>query len=277
MRTVEDYARWTQLVKSFYFDEITVFPDTDTVREIFSDNPKMVFVLSHGAAASPSYVNIGMFDILLKHGGADRRPMGVGWKHFYKIPVMKQFVSYVTNVDAPHDFDEFVKLFMKGEFSDFMVYPEGENCLYGNALDIQPFMSPRFLEIAIRAKVPILLVVHSSTQHAVYPIKVKREQARWIKRLAPKTGAKLESSGLLSFPKFLAGKIPELKFSFQLYHPQLKLKDLPKNKVARREMLSEEADEVRSLMQDMVDALKDPPPRRGRPKKRRKASRKLST
>jgi hypothetical protein len=274
MRTIEDYTRWTQLVKSFYFDEVTVFPDTDTVREIFRDNPKLVFVLSHGAAASPSYVNIGMFDILLKHGGADRRPMGVGWKHFYKIPVMKQFVRYITNVDAPHDFDEFVKLFTKGEFSDLMIYPEGENCLYGNALDIQPFMSPRFLEIAIRAKVPILLVVHSSTQHAVYPIKVNREQARWVKLLAPKTGAKLESSGLLSYPKFLAGKIPELKFSFQLYHPQLKLKDLPKNKAARREKLNEEAEEVRGLMQDMVDALKAPPPRRGRPKKRRKVPRK---
>jgi len=276
MRTIEDYTRWTQLVKSFYFDQLTVFPDTDTVREILTDNPKLVVVLSHGAAASPGYVNIGMFDILLKHGGADRRPMGVGWKHFYKIPVMRRFVSYVTNVDAPHDFDEFVKLFMKGEFSDLMVYPEGENCLYGNALDIQPFMSPRFLEIAIRAKVPILLVVHYGTQHAVYPLKVNHEQASWIKLLAPKTGAKLESSGLLSFPKFLAGKIPELKFSFQLYHPQLKLKDLPKNKAARWEKLNEEAEEVRGIMQGMVDELKEPSARPVRRKTRRKRSRKQS-
>jgi hypothetical protein len=274
MRTVEDYARWTQLVKSYYFDQITVLPDTDTVREIYRDNPKTVTVMGHGPASSPSYVHIAMFDILLKHGGSDRRPMGVGWKHFYKVPGMKQFVSYVTNVDAPHDFDEFVKLFIKEDFSDLLIYPEGENCMFGNAVDIQPFMSPRFLEIAIRAKVPILLVVHYGTQHAVYPLKVNREQARWVKYFAPKTGAKLESSGLLSFPKFLAGKIPELKFSFQLYHPQLKLKDLPKNKAARREKLNEEAEEVRGLMQDMVDALKPPLPRRGRPKKPRKSSRK---
>jgi len=269
MRTIEDYARWTQLVKSYYFDQLTVSPDTDTLREILTDNPKLVFVLSHGAAASPSYVNIGLFDILLKHGGSDRRPMGVGWKHFYKIPGMGRFVRYITQVDGPLDFDDFVKQFKNGEFSDLMIYPEGENCLYGNAVDIQPFMSPRFLEIAIRAKVPILLVVHYNTQHAVYPLKVNRNQARLVKFFAPKTGAKLESSGLLSFPKFLAGKVPELKFCFQLYHPRLKLKDLPRNKASRREKLSEEAEEVRGIMQGMVDTLKEPPARLGRRKTRR--------
>ena len=113
-------------------------------------------------------------------------------------------------------------------------------------------------------------------EQAAYPIKVNREQADWIKLLAPKTGAKLESSGLLSFPKFLAGKIPELKFSFQLYHPKLKLKDLPKNKAARREKLNAEAEEVRSLMQDMIDGLTASPLRRERTKRARKSPRKKS-
>lgn len=257
MRTVKDFVPWTRLLQPYYFERVSVFPDIETVRKIYQENPKLVTVLSHGAAASPPYINIALFDIMVQSGAADRSLMGVGWRQFYKVPGFGRFVRYVTQVDGPLGFDEFVELFASGDFSDFNVYPEGLNCLYGNSLDIQPFISPRFLEIAVRAGVPVLLVVHHGTQRAAFPaMKVRPGLARLIKRVSGKVGDSLETFGQVSIPNFLPVKIPELKFGFQLYHPRLNLKDLPEDKAARRAALSKEAEEVRALMQGMVDGLK---------------------
>ncbi|NRB39455.1 MAG: hypothetical protein HRU20_13460 [Pseudomonadales bacterium] len=255
MRSIEEFARWGYWLRAFTLDKLSIYPGDDAVREILENNPKLVIAMNHGTASAPSYVNPALMDVLLKNGGAKRHPVGVVWKHFYKVPGLKQAMTYLTQVDRPLSFDEFVEKFSHKDCSDFMVMPEGENCIFGDGIAIQPFMSSRFLELAIRTECPVLLAVHYGSHVNVKTRTISKKQAGWIKKVMPVAGEKVEASGMLTLPNFLGGKLPELKMAFELYQPQLTLDDLPADKDECKALLNEEAQVIRAKMQLMVDML----------------------
>lgn len=257
MRTIDDFALSAQLLKKLYVKRVFISPSSDSLRAIFQAHPKLVVALNHGPMLAPGVVNTVISDIFLKQGGADRVPMGIIWKHFYKVPLLKNLVAYITQVEEAFGLDDFIQQFVEKPYNDLMVMPEGENCCFGDGVNIEPFLSPRFVEIAIRAKVPVLVAVHHGTHVLANPVEVSRLTTRIFKQMMPeKNYRRFRESGLLSLPRFTAGKVPKLGWSFKLYQPQLTESELAEDKAARLEQLWQEADAIRSQMQAMVEQLR---------------------
>ncbi len=257
MRSFEDFALSTQILKRLSLDNVIINECSDDLMDILRNNPKLVVALNHGPMLAPGYVNTAIADIFLKNGGAKRKPMGIIWKHFYKVPLLKNLVAYVTQVDQAYNLDEFIEQFVTREYNDLMVMPEGENCCFGDGINIEPFLSPRFVEIAVRAQVPVLLAVHHGTHVLARPIEVDKRTARWFKRVLPeKNYQRLKEAGLVSIPKLGRGKVHQLSWCFKLYHPKLAADQLADDKEARMAQLWEEANHIREIMQESVDLLK---------------------
>ena len=256
MRTVDDFARWAQIIRPYYFDKLTTFPDEKAVRNILERNPRLVLAVSHGPGFSPAFINAAIVDIFLKNGGAQRRLLSVAWRQFYKVPILKQLTAYFTQLDKPRSREQLLEMFVSDDFTDFVVFPEGENSVYGNGDTIEPFMSPRFLEIAITAKVPVLIIVHDGAQKSAKRFHITEKQSKWIGKISPKNASKLEQAGEVFLPSLVAGKLTELKVYLKLYKPKPSLKTLPENEEQRLVMLNKEAAKVRAIMQKMLNQLK---------------------
>ena len=255
MHSLEDYALFGQLFKKLSFKKLTLSPSSDDLWGIFKKYPKLVVAINHGPMMSPGYVNTALTDIFMKNGGAERSYIAIIWKHFYKVPGFRQMAQLITQVEEPGDFDDFLDLYKSKEVNDFYVMPEGENCSFGNGVDIEPFLSPRFLEVAIRAETPVLLAVHHGTHILANPVSLSDRVVKLFKWGPEKTYERVQEARTLSLPKW-QGRLPELQYCFKLYHPSLSVSDLAEDKDERKEQIEREGERVRGLMQDMVEVLK---------------------
>ncbi len=255
MRTFDDFSLSTQVLKQFYTKKISISPTSENLRDILNEHHKLVVALNHGPILAPGVVNVAIADTFLKNGGANRTPMGIIWKHFYKVPGIKKVVAYITQVKEAYNLDEFVEQFVSHDYNDLMVMPEGENCCFGDGIEIQPYLSPRFVEIAIKANTPILIGVHHGTHVLASPLEVSSRYNRWLKKIMPDNSYKrLKDTQLVSLPKFTGGKV-NVQWSFKLYQPTLNLTQFADNKEDRMHQLWQESDIIRKHMQKMIDDI----------------------
>ena len=255
MRSFQDYTLLNEIFKRFTVDKIVLNKKSDDLWSIFKNNKKLVIALNHGPMMAPGYVNTSLLDILVKNGAADRTYVAVVWKHFYSIPGLGRLFKYMTQVEKPTSLKGFLEKYNAPGVNDLLVMPEGENCSYGNGIDIEPFLSPGFIEIAIRSNTPILLGVHHGTHLLANPVEISEKQANWFKWAPKKTFDRLKEARTISMPKPVFGKLPKLEYLFKLYQPSLKATELSEDKYERLEQLEKEAVLVRGTMQAMVDVL----------------------
>ncbi|NRB40852.1 MAG: hypothetical protein HRU20_20675 [Pseudomonadales bacterium] len=255
MRTVDDYARLGQVTKTFYYDKLTVLPDEKNIREILEKHPKLVWAVSHGPGFAPVFINMALQEVLLKNGGANRHQLMIAWKHFYKIPLVKQMIQHFSQLPEPLNGDDIIQKFSSEDYNDFIVYPEGENSIYGDGKQVEEFISPRFLEIAIAANAPVLIAAHYGSQNSASKKSLSEKQVSLIKKFAPKAVQKLAKPGDVYLPGFKSSKAEEFKVIFKLYEPKLTLASLPEDKAERRKALAKEAEKVREIMQGLLNEV----------------------
>lgn len=255
MRPLEDYAFLSQLLKSLLIKKLVLSPSSEDLWGILQKHPKLVVALNHGPSMAPSYVDAGLLNLFLRYGGSERSFVGVVWKPFYAVPGLRQMAQFITQVEEPVDFNGFLSLFKSEGVNDFFVMPEGENCTFGNGIDIEPFLSPRFLEIAISADAPVLLAVHHGSHLLANNLAVSDRMQKLFKWFPQRTRDRVEATKNISIPRW-QGRLPWLQYTFKLYHPTLQLKELAKEPSERRAQLAEEGEKVRGVMQSMVEQLK---------------------
>src|SRR3990167_9293390 len=159
MRNVEAFYSVMRFVKKAYVNEVVLHETSENLREIFQRYPQLVVAMNHGPMAGPLAGSIAMMDQYYKNGGGQRNPIIIAWRGFYQIPFVKHVIRYMSQVRTPPNLEGFSKKLTQGGFTDLFVMPEGENCSFGNGLDIEPFLSPRFVELALRVNTPILIAV----------------------------------------------------------------------------------------------------------------------
>lgn len=255
MRTVDDYARLGQVSKPFYYDKLTILSGEENIRTILEKHPKLVWAVSHGPGFAPIFISMALQEVLLKNGGANRHQLMIAWKHFYKIPLFKRLIKYYSQLPEPLKGDDIIQKFSNEDYNDFIVYPEGENSIYGDGIKVEEFVSPRFLEIAITANAPVLIAAHYGSQNSASKVNLSEKQVKWIKKLSPKAVQKLAKPGDVYLPGFKSSKAPEFKLIFKLYQPELTLTSLPEDKAERQQALAKEAEKVRSIMQGLLDEV----------------------
>lgn len=226
--------------------------------EILSENPRLIYAISHGSPLSW----LPAIALLCAHatarGGRDRKPIGVMDRLFFSIPGLKILASHLTQTEKPLKFGELLESFNRGEGTDLVVFPEGSNCFFGDPGTLQPFRSPRFVELAIETGVPILVCAHRGSEKWGKAIEI---ESQWLKSLEylPKfvfdfLEARLKRTGLFILPLW---PTPMEKFDMlcELVPMRLKSEDLSRDPDERRKQISSEADHIHAKMQALLDEL----------------------
>jgi len=255
MRSIADVALIIHLLKKHYIRKITVSDSSEFLGEILMKHPKLVVVVNHGSQVGAISGLLGLTDQYYQNAGGARRLFGITWRGFYKIPGYRRFVSLLTQVDHEVTFEDAYELLMASDFTDCVIMPEGEFCNFGNGIDVQPFLSPRFIELAIRVSAPVLVVAQKGSEVWSWPVAVNESFMALADWLPENLKKGLRRSRTLNIPKPWRKKLDELRLSFFLYQPRLAEWDLNEDRSKRQRQLEQEANRVRARMQMMVNEM----------------------
>lgn len=257
MRSIEDFSIANYFLKKYYTSDIEIFQKSDDLEDILSAYPKLVIAVNHGSAAAPAPVLAGIIDNFLKHGGADRKPLMIVWRTFYKVPLVRHLVKYISQVNEGLTAKEFLDKFQHEGFTDLFVLPEGELCMLDDNEHIAPFLSPKFIEFAVRSHSPVLVVAHEGTEKMSTPFEFEEKHMTLMRWLPTRHFNILRKRRVLNYPHFFETNIDKIILYYKLFQPELKEEDLSENETQRREQLTAESDKVHQLMSNMKKELID--------------------
>jgi len=254
MRRLKDYYNIANWVLDRFVNEMVLIEGDRPLADIIKAHPKLIGVFNHGPAISPLIYCFSALKHYCQAGGADRVPVAVTHRLFYKFPILKQVATYITQLDYAPRCDELVQLFSEPAYNDLMVMPEGDHSAFGNGLEVAPFRTHRFIEIAFRTQTPLLLCAQTGAETWCYPFSVDTLRwDRWINYLPQGIKSPLvemQGFNLPSYPR----KIERVCSTFRVLTPEDWPKYFdPKNPV-------DAAHVVRGLLQEMVQSLQQSPP-----------------
>jgi hypothetical protein len=227
---------------------------TDENLEELMKEPRLVVVLNHGTPISWFPPICLLTEKACAAGGGDRISRGVIDRFFYSNPLTRLIAEYVTQSAHPQSFDELFEQFTSVDRTDLVIFPEGAMTFFGDINEVQAFRSPRFIEIAVRARAPLLVAVHRGTEDWNLRLPLPLELIRTIGLFSKFFGSKLQSESQVNLPLRLR-KVPVLKMRAKIYIPKLNASDLAEDAAERRTQIQGEAEDLRQLMQQMYDGL----------------------
>ena len=236
--------------------KIELDPESEDLASILAAHPRLVIASNHGPTFGPLASMAGLMKHVDSIGHGHRRFFGVTWRGFYRLPLTREFATLMSGSSGVFSVEEFAETLREGPHNDFLVMPEGDNCNFGDGFEVQPFLSSGFIEIALRAGVPILVVANQGTEAWARVFEVEAyTQSPWMSLLPPRWRERVQDTGRVAITNPLRGRIDTLRFSFQLYQPELSLEELPADRHERRERLQREGAVVRERMQAMVSRM----------------------
>ncbi|WP_097462032.1 lysophospholipid acyltransferase family protein [Mangrovitalea sediminis] len=252
-RSLSDYRVWIDRLRPWLVRDVTVVDEQPPLQQVFRQHPQLLIILNHGPMLGPVPVLLAVADQALQAGGEERRPFGITWRGFYKIPVYRRLIQWLTQVGAAVSVDKAVELLADGSFTDCCIMPEGELCNVGNGVDVQPFLSPRFVEVAVRAGVPVLLVAHHGAGQLGRPLPVDPALLGLFRWMPGHLFSALQRSRTLSIPWLLQPRVKRLWLSFELCELAVGQEDLEAADAGER--IDGEARRLRARLQMMVNRL----------------------
>jgi hypothetical protein len=239
MRKVSDYLLWLEPVLKSIAVQCS-FQTDPNLHEILG-HKKLIFVINHSTPLSWLPAICLLTVKVNEAGGGDRVPRGIVDNWFYTNPFGIFIAEYLSQTARPQSAKEIIESFSQAEQADLVLFPEGANTFFGDPKEIQPFRSPRFVEIAKQTQTPLFLAVHKGSENWSVPLQVPKEYAEKIAPLTKFFGPKLLAGALLNFPMPLQ-KISHFQMQGELYQ----LGD---------GSIEEEAEKVRQRMSDMLNSF----------------------
>ncbi|RYZ75423.1 MAG: 1-acyl-sn-glycerol-3-phosphate acyltransferase [Proteobacteria bacterium] len=240
----------------------TRFQSTPPLGEILEANPRLVVAFNHSSPLSW----LPAISLLTSHvcarGGGGRRPMGVMDKFFFSVPGFRTIAQQLTQSEHALGFEELVEKFKSSEGTDIVIFPEGSNCFFGDPAKLQPFRSPRFIELAVRTGTPILVCAHRGSEDWGVALPIPEKAMHTILGkidLLPAFAAdflkdRLKETGVFTLPLL---PLPMQKFEMrcEVFYPHLKVSDLSKNREECRAQINEEAERVHAKLESLLKAI----------------------
>lgn len=255
MKNLGEYEPYLTTLLSLVAPE-TKLTAEPSLKEVMASENKLVVVLNHAAPLSWVPAASLLTREAVRAGAGNRIPRGIIDQFFYQFTPLKPVAKFVTQSDEFLNFDQLVEHFENAPQADLVIFPEGSNCFFGRPSEIQKFRSPRFIEIAVRTNVPILICTHSGSEIWGQPFKFPPSFSAIIPFLPPWAQKGIASTGMATMPTFPV-PLEDFRMHCELYRPKLRASDLFEDKHERRAQLHEEAEHVRSIMMITLASLQD--------------------
>lgn len=246
-------APWLTRMAPLLYRRCSLSPERRELSVWLEEHPRLLVVLNHGPALGPLPALTALGQAFLDAGGGERVPFGITWRGFYRLPLLNRLAGRLTQATGELGVDEAVARLREGPWTDCCLMPEGDLANLGNGLDVQPFRSSRFVELSVRAGVPMLLVAHQGTEALGRSVEVPDGLLGLRRWLPEHLRQPLARHRQLSVPWLLNGRIKHLRMICELYQPELTEADLEGQSGPVR--LSREAQQVRSRLQRLVNQL----------------------
>ena len=243
------------------------FKDGFPWEEYFENEKKALIVANHGPFLGPLVWAMALFPRVVDLGFGHLTYSAIAHPIIRNVPVFARMVGYEKRGERRLGIADYVELFRSGRLNILSVAPEGEFSLYGNGVDIQPFRSPRSLEIALEADCRIILLIGQGFERWQRNVSI---EAGWRKRLYRSLAYKIpfldkldegaiESADQLSISGIF-GRIPHFTVASEIYQPELTAEELSDDRETRDAQLWAEANLMRDQMIRMLDELRASPP-----------------
>ena len=252
-RSYQDLLPVADRLAPLFYREEAEGMGMDELAGILEAHPRLMIIMNHGPVLGPAPALAALVRSMVRHGGGDRVPFGVTWRGFYRVPGVGPLLERLVQTSADSGVEDVVAKLSNGTFNDCGIMPEGEYSNVGNGIDIQPFRSQRFIEAAVRAEAPVLLLAHSGTERLGRPIPIPASARFLIERLPEHLRRAVNQSGVVSLPWLLGGRIPKLGLACELYWPDLSPGDLEESASAQQVALN--ARHARARLQRLVNHL----------------------
>ena len=239
------------------------FKDGFSWAEQFKAENRALIVANHGPIIGPAVWAMAVFPRIVDLGYGHLTYSAIAHPMIRNIPLFARMVGYEKRKGQRLRAADYIELFKSGRLNIVSVAPEGEFSVYGNGVDIQPFRSPRSLEIALEAGCRIILLVGQGFEKWQRNISI---EAGWRKQLvrflalripfldkvdeaALGRARQLSVSGLF-------GRIPDFYVASEIYEPELTAAALARDREVRDEQLWREAGRMRRQMVRMLEDLR---------------------
>lgn len=231
-------------------------------QDLLTKENKGLIVLNHGPIIGPFVWIIAVLPRIVDMGYGHLKYSAIAHPIIRNVPFFAKMVGFEKRGGKRLGVDDYVRLFDNDELNLVSVTPEGEFSLYGNGVDMQPFRSPRGLEIALRARTRIILMVGKGFESWQTNVPIdkpwQKRMVRWFARRIPFLD-RLDEEALGQATKLsisrIFGRIPDFYVSSEMYEPELKLEDLSEDRETSRKQLWEEAERMRQRMIAMLDEM----------------------
>lgn len=258
MRRLFEYGPILNQVMDFMAKDVH-FESTPSLEEVFREHPRLIVALNHGTPLSWLPAVSLLASRACEFGGGDRVPLGVMDRTFFQIPVVRELAHLLTQAERAFSYNELSERFSERGDIDLVVFPEGSNCFFGEPQEIQEFRSPKFVELAIRTGVPILIGVHSGSEKWARALRIPEEMVDHL-RILPQFAfdfieKRVRKTGLFVLPLL---PMPMEKFAMrvELYSPALKFEELSSDPGIRTTQVQEEAERVRDRMRAILEEIR---------------------
>jgi hypothetical protein len=251
-RTLSDSIEFLTAIHKTFVKNYS-FQSNPDLREIINE-PRTIIVTNHATPLSWIPVMTTLSLEFYQSGGGHRTPRGIVDRWFYSNPFTQPIAEFLTQSDRPLNFDQIIESFVHSTATDLVISPEGANTFFGNVHEVQEFRSHRYLEIAVRAQCPILLVSHKGSESWCLPIALPKEVTPFVKVFSDFFGTRLEQFGKINLP-LPPHQIESFKVKCQLYHPKLKIQDLPQDKNERKDLVTSESLQIKDHLSQMLSEI----------------------
>ena len=212
----------------------------------------MVTVLNHSTPLSWLPAICLLTEKICEGGGEARVPVGVMDKFFFQNPLFKPVAERLTQFNCFPSFEDIIK--KANDFTDVAIFPEGSNCFFGRGEIIQPFRSPRFIELALKMKAKIFIVVHRGSEDWAHSVRVQGRDLPFQAYLPGWLNEKIQQGGFFVIPK-IPKKIRQFRMTCDFYEPSITIDELSRHRGTKMKQLWSEAELVRIRMQEMFDSM----------------------
>lgn len=252
-RTYNDLLPMVDRLAPLLFQRQLDGPGMAELPGILAAHPRLLVIMNHGPALGPAPALTAFLQSVVRSGGGERVPFGVTWRGFHRVPGVRDLAALLTQSSRELDVEDLVERLTDGPFSDCCIMPEGELCNVGNGIDVQPFLSNRFVEVSARARLPILLVAHTGSENLAQTLPVPDALSPLATLLPRRLRQTMSQTGVVSMPWLLGGRVPQLGMACQLLEAPLAEADLEGEEAQQR--VEQVGLHVRAQLQRLVNRL----------------------
>jgi hypothetical protein len=261
-RTVEDRRRLLQLLGPLVLRQVNM--NRDAYRRVLKEHPRLIMTVTHGGLLSWLPFALAMMRATLDVDPT-RRMAGTMHPLVWKIPGLRRLAVALSGAEQPYTFPELLAGLTEGSSTDYYAFPESEYCNYGDLSMVKPLRFHGFIELAVRAQVPLLLVAHRGSEGWYRPVDLSGRLFPLVEALPPSTFESIElnkNNCLEQIQTYHNVNVPlplrrvHLALAFAVYYPTHYATGLSESFKERRRQLAMEGERVREHLQSLYDSLR---------------------